>query len=74
MFSHKNAKDGLPLSSPNGSNGGDISYMLDKNEVSEYIDISKVIGTIPLVGVNEADFSVMPLIGKIFIVTGSCRE
>ena len=52
-------------------NGGNISYMLDENEVAEYLDLDKVIRTIPLAGVNEADFDVTPLIGKIFIVTGT---
>lgn len=52
-------------------NGGNISYLLDEKEVAEYLDLSKVIRTIPLAGVNEADFDVTPLIGKIFIVTGT---
>ena len=52
-------------------NGGNISYMLDENEVAEYLDLNKVIRTIPLAGVNEACFDVTPLLGKIFIVTGT---
>ncbi|MDE7463428.1 MAG: rhamnulose-1-phosphate aldolase [Clostridiales bacterium] len=52
-------------------NGGNISYMLDEKEVAEYLDLNKVIRTIPLAGVNEAQFDVTPLIGKIFIVTGT---
>ena len=52
-------------------NGGNISYLLDEKEVAEYLDIKKVLRTIPLAGVNEADFDVTPLIGKIFIVTGT---
>ncbi len=52
-------------------NGGNISYLLDENEVAEYIDLSKVIRTIPLAGVNEAEFDCSPLAGKIFIVTGT---
>lgn len=52
-------------------NGGNISYMLDEKEVGEYLDLSKVIRKIPLAGVNEADFDVTPLVGKIFIVTGT---
>ena len=52
-------------------NGGNISYLLDENEVAEYLNVNKVIRTIPLAGVNEADFDVTPLIGKIFIVTGT---
>ncbi len=45
--------------------------MLDEKEVAEYLDLNKVIRTIPLAGVNEAPFDVTPLIGKIFIVTGT---
>lgn len=52
-------------------NGGNISYLLNENEVAEYLDLKKVIRTIPLMGVNAADFDVTPLIGKIFIVTGT---
>lgn len=52
-------------------NGGNISYLLDENEVSEYLDINNVIRTIPYMGVNEASFDVTPLLGKIFIVTGT---
>ena len=46
-------------------NGGNISYMLDEKEVGEYLDITKVIRTIP------TGFDAKPLIGKIFIVTGT---
>ena len=42
-------------------NGGNISYMLDEKEVAEYLDINKVIRTIPLAGVNAAEFDVTPL-------------
>ncbi|MDE5562760.1 MAG: rhamnulose-1-phosphate aldolase [Clostridiales bacterium] len=52
-------------------NGGNISYMLDEKQVAEYLDLNKVIRKIPLAGVNEADFDVTSLIGKIFIVTGT---
>ncbi len=52
-------------------NGGNISYMLDEKDVAEYLNLNKVIRTIPLAGVNEAQFDVTPLIGKIFIVTGT---
>lgn len=52
-------------------NGGNISYLLDEQQVAEYLDLNKVIRTIPLMGVNEVDFDVTPLIGKIFIVTGT---
>ena len=46
-------------------NGGNISYMLDENEVTEYLDTSKIIRTIPL------GFDAIKLVGKIFIVTGT---
>ena len=52
-------------------NGGNISYLLDEKEVAEYLDLNRVIRTIPLAGVNEAEFDVTPLLGKIFIVTGT---
>ena len=52
-------------------NGGNISYLLDEREVAEYLDLDKVIRTIPLMGVNEVDFDASPLEGKIFIVTGT---
>ena len=51
-------------------NGGNISYLLKEEEVAEYLDLNKVIRTIPLMGVNEVDFDASPLEGKIFIVTG----
>ncbi len=54
-------------------NGGNISYLLEEKEVAEYLDLSKVIRTIPLAGVNEAEFDVTPLLGKIFIVTGTAK-
>lgn len=46
-------------------NGGNISYMLNADEVSEYLDINKKIRDIPL------GFDATALIGKIFIVTGT---
>ena len=46
-------------------NGGNISYLLDEIEVAEYLDLSKVIRTIP------TGFDAAPLTGKIFIVTGT---
>ena len=46
-------------------NGGNISYMLEENEVAEYLDIKKVIRTIPL------GFDATKLAQKIFIVTGT---
>lgn len=52
-------------------NGGNISYMLECDEVAEYLDLNRVIRTIPLMGVNEEDFDASPLEGKLFIVTGT---
>ena len=52
-------------------NGGNISYLLDEKEVAEYLDLNRVLRTFPLAGVNEAEFDVTPLLGKIFIVTGT---
>ena len=52
-------------------NGGNISYLLKNDEVAEYLDLKKVIRTIPLMGVNEVDFDASPLEGKTFIVTGT---
>lgn len=46
-------------------NGGNISYLLDEGEVAEYLDVNKVIREIPI------GFEATPLIGKIFIVTGT---
>lgn len=46
-------------------NGGNISYLLDENEVAEYLDLNNVIRTIP------TGFDASELIGKIFIVTGT---
>lgn len=46
-------------------NGGNISYMLDTDEVSKYLDITKTIRTIPL------GFDAIELSNKIFIVTGT---
>lgn len=46
-------------------NGGNISYLLKKEEVAPYIDIKKVQRTI------ELDFPVTELAGKYFLVTGS---
>lgn len=46
-------------------NGGNISYMLDKNEVAEYLNTKDVLRIIPL------GFDATALIGKIFIVTGT---
>ncbi|MCI9517881.1 MAG: rhamnulose-1-phosphate aldolase [Clostridia bacterium] len=46
-------------------NGGNISYMLDENEVKEYLDVKKTIREIP------TGFNALPLAGKYFIVTGT---
>ena len=46
-------------------NGGNISYLLDEEKVSEYLDLDNVIRTIP------TGFDASALIGKIFIVTGT---
>jgi rhamnulose-1-phosphate aldolase len=46
-------------------NGGNISYLLDADEVAEYLDTTKVIRTIP------TGFDASALIGKMFIVTGT---
>ena len=45
-------------------NGGNISYMLDEKEVAEYLDLNKVIRTIPI------GFEAKSMVGKIFVVTG----
>lgn len=46
-------------------NGGNISYLLDENEVKKYLNLNKVIRIIP------TGFDATLLIGKIFIVTGT---
>ena len=46
-------------------NGGNISYLLDTEEVGEYLDLNHVIRSIPL------GFDATAIIGKIFIVTGT---
>ena len=46
-------------------NGGNISDLLKEEEVAEYLDLNEVIRTIP------TGFDAKPLIGKIFIVTGT---
>ena len=46
-------------------NGGNISLLLDENEVGEYLDTSRVIRTIP------TGFTAKELAGKIFLVTGT---
>ena len=46
-------------------NGGNISYMLDTEEVTQYLYLDKVIRTIPI------GFDASALRGKVFIVTGT---
>ena len=46
-------------------NGGNISLLLDEDEVSQYIDTSRIIRSIPI------GFEAQELVGKIFIVTGT---
>ena len=46
-------------------NGGNISYLLKEEEVKEYLDLSKVVRTIPL------GFDANALVGKYFLVTGT---
>ena len=46
-------------------NGGNISMIIPEQEVSEYLDLDKVIREIPL------NFNAEELIGKYFIVTGT---
>ena len=46
-------------------NGGNISMLLDEKEVGEYLDLNRVLRTIP------TGFQADALIGKIFIVTGT---
>lgn len=46
-------------------NGGNISYLLDTDEVGEYLDLGRVIRTLPL------GFEARSLVGRIFIVTGT---
>ena len=55
----------------NERNGGNISYMLDENEVAEYLDTNSVIREIPFMGVGTVRFDATALSGKIFLVTGT---
>ena len=52
-------------------NGGNISYMLEEEEVKEYLDIEKTVREIPVMGVNKEEVDLSPLAGKIFLVTGT---
>ncbi len=49
----------------NERNGGNISVLLEKEEVEKYLDPSRVIRTIP------TGFDASPLKGKYFLVTGT---
>ncbi|MBR3642522.1 MAG: rhamnulose-1-phosphate aldolase, partial [Parasporobacterium sp.] len=46
-------------------NGGNISLLLDENEVSEYVDIKNILRKIPI------GFEAKDLCGKYFLVTGT---
>lgn len=46
-------------------NGGNISYLLDEKELSEYLDLSKVIRTYPI------NFDAHELAGKYVLATGT---
>ena len=46
-------------------NGGNISYLLDEDWVTPFLDVDSVIRKIPMV------FDASKLAGKYFIVTGS---
>ena len=46
-------------------NGGNVSLLLDEGEVAKYLDLKKVIRTIPI------GFDAKELAGKIFLVTGT---
>ena len=52
-------------------NGGNISMLLDENEIREHIDTTRVIREIPFMGVKAASFDASPLAGRIFLVTGT---
>ena len=52
-------------------NGGNISYLLEEEEVEEYLDIEKTVREIPVMSVNKEEVDLSPLEGKIFLVTGT---
>lgn len=52
-------------------NGGNVSYLLDENEVKLYLDVNHVIRTIPFAGVNRSNVDASELAGKYFLVTGT---
>lgn len=52
-------------------NGGNISYILKEEELKDYLDLNHVIREIPFAGVEQQDIDATPVIGKIFLVTGT---
>ncbi len=48
-------------------NGGNISYRLKQEEVAPYLDLSRVLRTLPL------DFDAGELAGELFLVTGTTK-
>lgn len=47
-------------------NGGNISYMLDENTVSEYHDIRDVKRVVPIMGGKRGEFRYHASCGKVF--------
>ncbi len=52
-------------------NGGNISYLLDENEVAKYLDLNHVIRDIPFAGIQSSSLDAKKVAGKIFLVTGT---
>lgn len=52
-------------------NGGNISYLLKEEEIKDYLDLNKVIRTIPFAGVHASKLDARSLAGKYFLVTGT---
>ena len=52
-------------------NGGNISYLLDENEVAQYLDLDHVIRDIPFAGIQSSSLDAKKVAGKIFLVTGT---
>lgn len=52
-------------------NGGNISYLLKEEEIKDYLDLNKVIRTIPFAGVHASKLDARHLAGKYFLVTGT---
>lgn len=52
-------------------NGGNISYLLDENEVAQYLDLNHVIRDIPFAGIQSSSLDAKKVAGKIFLVTGT---